>query len=440
MHYSNADLAASRETIVRSLGLLVPLLVTAALWLRKPPGRRQIGGAVLGFLWSLPALLAVHRLAGYFGWWNLRATVAVFAGMPVDLYLGWAILWGPLAAILLGTTRLTLSVAMCVSFDLLIMPLCPPVVVLGRSWIAGELVAVMLILIPAQLLFRWTRDDSYLGARAILQVILFAGLIGGVLPLLVAEATGTSFASPAIHRPLVNITLQLLGITALLALSAVQEFAERGAGTPFPLDPPRRLVTTGLYRYVRNPMQSATVILIAGAAILLRSPWLFAAGLLMVAFSVGFAAWSEEGDLRDRFDEEWLTYRRAVRRWLPRWRPYSCPAAVVYVAQSCGACRPVGSWIQRLQPAGLEVAAAEGHPERDLTRMSYETIGAHRAVEEGIGALARSIEHVNFAWAVVGSLMRLPLLRNFLQVVVDAVGGEERLIRRTTPMECKRIP
>ena len=56
---------------------------------------------------------------------------------------------------------------------------------------------------------------------------------------------------------------------ALLGLAAVQEFAVRGSGTPVPFDPPKRLVTTGPYAYVRNPMQlSAALVMLGWGAIL----------------------------------------------------------------------------------------------------------------------------------------------------------------------------
>src|SRR5207244_9335173 len=156
-----------------------------------------------------------------------------------------------------------------------------------------------------------------------------------------------------------------------LALSAVQELAERGGGTPFPLDPPRRLVTSGLYRYIRNPMQTSMSAGFIAAAIIAGSARLVAAGVLMTIFALGFARWSEEADLDERFGEAWRRYKRNVRCWLPRWRPYAEPAAVIYIGQSCDVCSPLAAWLLRRNPIGLAVAAAERHPSRDLTRVTY---------------------------------------------------------------------
>ena len=49
------------------------------------------------------------------------------------------------------------------------------------------------------------------------------------------------------------------------------DFARFGRGTPSPFDGPRRLVTRGLYRHIRNPMYMAALALIAGWAALFAS-------------------------------------------------------------------------------------------------------------------------------------------------------------------------
>src|SRR5579863_9543945 len=59
----------------------------------------------------------------------------------------------------------------------------------------------------------------------------------------------------------------LCGLPVLL--DSFARFALQGLGTPAPVLPTEHLVTTGLYRYVRNPMYFAVSLLIFGQGLLL---------------------------------------------------------------------------------------------------------------------------------------------------------------------------
>jgi protein-S-isoprenylcysteine O-methyltransferase Ste14 len=100
------------------------------------------------------------------------------------------------------------------------------------------------------------------------------------------------------------------------------EFVTRGRGTPMPIDPPRRLVVVGPYRYVRNPMYVAGLLVLLGQATLYGAVSLlwYAAGFALAThlFVVGY----EERTLRRRFGADYDAYRAAVGRWIPRLRPY----------------------------------------------------------------------------------------------------------------------
>ena len=97
-------------------------------------------------------------------------------------------------------------------------------------------------------------------------------------------------------------------------------FAVRGKGTLAPWDPPTRLVVTGPYRYVRNPMISGVLMILAGEALVHGSLtlgfWFLGFFLLnQVYFMI-----LEEPMLERRFGEDYLAYKRAVPRWVPRLR------------------------------------------------------------------------------------------------------------------------
>ncbi|HLG04891.1 MAG TPA: isoprenylcysteine carboxylmethyltransferase family protein, partial [Gemmatimonadales bacterium] len=117
--------------------------------------------------------------------------------------------------------------------------------------------------------------------------------------------------------------VEILGILVglaggILALACVLTFAFVGKGTPAPFDPPRRLVRSGPYGYVRNPMYIGAGLALAGAAIFYRSPALAGYALVFLAITHVFVLVYEEPTLDRLFGEEYRAYRMAVRRWLPR--------------------------------------------------------------------------------------------------------------------------
>jgi protein-S-isoprenylcysteine O-methyltransferase Ste14 len=120
--------------------------------------------------------------------------------------------------------------------------------------------------------------------------------------------------------PLVIAGAVLLAGGVAVLLHAFARFVVDGLGTPAPVAPPRHLVVSGLYRYVRNPMYLAVEAIIIGQATILGQ-----AGLLLYAVAVGaavalFVRLYEEPALARQFGAEYEAYRRAVPPWWPRRR------------------------------------------------------------------------------------------------------------------------
>lgn len=99
-------------------------------------------------------------------------------------------------------------------------------------------------------------------------------------------------------------------------------FATKGKGTLAPWDPPRKLVVTGPYRYVRNPMIAGVLMLVAGEALVHGSStigwWAFG----FLAVNQIYFMILEEPQLERRFGESYRVYKSSVPRWIPRFTPY----------------------------------------------------------------------------------------------------------------------
>ena len=96
---------------------------------------------------------------------------------------------------------------------------------------------------------------------------------------------------------------------------------QKGQGIPAPIDHPKELVVTGLYRYVRNPMYLGVFAILIGEVLTLgsRALFVYAAVWLLVVHIVILVY--EEPNLRARFGDSYEQYCAHVRRWVPG-RPY----------------------------------------------------------------------------------------------------------------------
>ncbi len=104
---------------------------------------------------------------------------------------------------------------------------------------------------------------------------------------------------------------------ATFALWCIATFIVIGRGTPAPFDPPRRLVTAGPYKYVRNPMYIGAGLAVAGAALFYQSWALLAYIAVFLIVMYLFVVLYEEPVLRATFGAEYTDYCARVKRWWP---------------------------------------------------------------------------------------------------------------------------
>jgi protein-S-isoprenylcysteine O-methyltransferase Ste14 len=125
-------------------------------------------------------------------------------------------------------------------------------------------------------------------------------------------------------EPVLGWHLVPMLIGALIMIRCCWDFAWTGRGTPAPFDPPRRLVITGLYRWVRNPMYVGMGLLLIGEAFFLPQvtrEMLTMTLVLFVVVNVFIMAY-EEPVLRTKFGDDYISYTREVGRWIPRLSAY----------------------------------------------------------------------------------------------------------------------
>lgn len=115
----------------------------------------------------------------------------------------------------------------------------------------------------------------------------------------------------------VIVSVPILAIGLFLVLWSVLHFI-KVKGTPVPFNPPPKLVTTGPYAYVRNPMLTGWFILFFGLGVLFRSISLvFIFTPLFVLLNVLELRAVEEPELGKRLGKEYLGYRKRVPMFIP---------------------------------------------------------------------------------------------------------------------------
>jgi protein-S-isoprenylcysteine O-methyltransferase Ste14 len=165
-----------------------------------------------------------------------------------------------------------------------------------------------------------TREGVTARARAIIGATLFfliaPGTLVGLVPYVI---TGWRLQPPLLDAVISRVAggaLLVMGLAGLL--ECFWRFVAVGSGTPNPAAPPERLVISGLYRIVRNPMYVALIIIIFGEALVLSNAWLIAyACAVWAAFHARIVLY-EEPKLRAMFGDAYDAYQKRVHRWLPR--------------------------------------------------------------------------------------------------------------------------
>jgi protein-S-isoprenylcysteine O-methyltransferase Ste14 len=145
--------------------------------------------------------------------------------------------------------------------------------------------------------------------RAITAFVALPGIVAFALPIEI----GISAHHPGRYVPLAA-TVVALG--TLLLLTCVREFYVAGRGTLAPWSPPRYLVTSGPYRWSRNPMYLGVLTILVGWWLLWDSRTLLIYTLFVAcAFYLRVRLVEEPWAVR-QFGAEWEAYRAKVPRWI----------------------------------------------------------------------------------------------------------------------------
>ena len=150
-----------------------------------------------------------------------------------------------------------------------------------------------------------SRMGQFVGLRLAIFVIVYLVIRFGVL-----KGHHAIVSSPVLQG--IGMALFLLGLgTAVWA----RVHLGRNWGTPMSEKMDAELVTTGPYRYIRNPIYSGIILAAIGTSVAISWYWLVAV-LLMGAYFV-YSANVEEQTMQRLFPDTYPEYQRSTKKLIP---------------------------------------------------------------------------------------------------------------------------
>ncbi len=142
-------------------------------------------------------------------------------------------------------------------------------------------------------------------------VFLVVGLIMGV----------TAYYLP--YEPLISREVRIgVGAALFILAGAFGPFAILAFGRanttidPVNIERASTLVTSGAFRFTRNPMYLSMALLLTALAAVLATPWAILGPIVFAAFITRFQIVPEERLLTSKFGADYAAYRQRVRRWI----------------------------------------------------------------------------------------------------------------------------
>jgi protein-S-isoprenylcysteine O-methyltransferase Ste14 len=150
---------------------------------------------------------------------------------------------------------------------------------------------------------------------------IFSFILPVIVLILVPLVIEKKISILSVSAFLTGVIFMFLGI--YIMIRTISGFIRIGEGTLAPWSPTRKLILTGMYRYVRNPMIIGVIIVLIGESIAILSfNILLWVAIFFIINNIYFLIY-EEPDLLKKFGDEYREYKKNVPRWIPRLTPYN---------------------------------------------------------------------------------------------------------------------
>lgn len=120
--------------------------------------------------------------------------------------------------------------------------------------------------------------------------------------------------TPSVLSIVVGLVLAVAGV--ILGVVAGLHLGRALTPTPVPISG-AGLRTDGAYRFVRHPIYSAVLLMVAGYVIAIGSVWTVACAVVLLVFLLLKSRW-EDGLLHEQYGDEWAAWAEQTGALIPR--------------------------------------------------------------------------------------------------------------------------
>jgi len=127
-----------------------------------------------------------------------------------------------------------------------------------------------------------------------------------------------SILASSIQSSLLFFAAIATGLAAIMImLAGIAAFAkDRTTLNPMRIDQASTLVTSGIFKFTRNPMYLGDVIFLFAWCLLLATPWAIFGPFLLMIYLTQFQIKPEERMMQQKFGTAYKAYQSQVRRWI----------------------------------------------------------------------------------------------------------------------------
>lgn len=144
------------------------------------------------------------------------------------------------------------------------------------------------------------------------------GLVSMVIIPLILFYLSITLHLAAYENPITQLFgIILITIGGVILLLCVRTFKRIGKGSPWPSDPPKRLVTSGIYKYSRNPQFVASAMIWLGEFLFFGQYVLFFYSLAWIVFNHLVLIFYDERMLINKYGREYINYAKSTPRYIP---------------------------------------------------------------------------------------------------------------------------